>query len=57
VLDVRGKEGPMIRGCKKCDDGKGVPDSIARTWPEAYRAMGNELGKLKKATLVHSEES
>lgn len=36
-------DGPKIRGCKEC----GVPDKIARWWPEAYRMIGVELGKHK----------
>lgn len=34
---------PLIRGCKEC----GVPDKIARWWPEAYRAIANALNDKK----------
>lgn len=49
-LNMKGKEGPMIIGCPKC----GVPDRFARSWPEAYRAMANELQKLKALSLAVS---
>lgn len=35
--------GPKVRGCPEC----GVPDKIARWWPEAWRAVASELAKLK----------
>jgi hypothetical protein len=34
-----GGDVPVIRGCKGC----GVPDRIARWWPEAYRAIHKVL--------------
>jgi hypothetical protein len=47
-LEKAGKEGPTILGCTGC----GVPDRIARTWPEAYRAMARELDFLKQSVLT-----
>jgi hypothetical protein len=40
--------GPEIRGCPEC----GVPSSIARAWPEAYRAMARELDAVKQRALA-----
>lgn len=39
--------GPAIIGCPDC----GVPDPIARTWPEAYRAAARTLDAGKQAAL------
>ena len=39
---------PRIQGCPDCR----VPDTIAVTWPEAYRAMANELDRSKKLQLA-----
>lgn len=52
TLQLRGPDGPLIKGCQKCDEGAGIPDKIAREWPEAYRAMAGELGKRKSADLA-----
>ena len=45
-VDVSG-EFPTIRGCRSC----GVPDRIARWWPEAYRAVYKALGGKKLEEL------
>jgi hypothetical protein len=42
-LDVHATDGPVITGCREC----GVPDVIARRWPEAWRAMANRLSPQK----------
>ena len=34
---------PTIDGCKDC----GVPNKIARWWPESYRAMSLKLAELR----------
>jgi hypothetical protein len=36
-----------VIGCVGC----GVPNRVARTWPEAYRALARELDFLKQAAL------
>lgn len=38
-LDIRATDGPAIIGCSEC----GVPDTTARRWPEAWRAMAHRL--------------
>lgn len=38
-----GDKGPNILGCRDC----GVPDKIARWWPEAYRAAAALLADRK----------
>lgn len=40
--------GPAIIGCPNC----GVPDPIARTWPEAYRAAARELDGAKHSQVT-----
>lgn len=40
VVDVTGPY-PEVRGCKEC----GVPDRIARWWPEAYKALNAAMLK------------
>jgi hypothetical protein len=45
---MRGKEGPMIIGCSGC----GVPDRIARMWPEPYRTMMYRLSGKKLEALI-----
>jgi hypothetical protein len=36
AIEMHGPDGyPLINGCRGC----GVPDHIARRWPEAYRAV------------------
>jgi len=47
-MDMRAPEGPMIIGCKDC----GVPDKVARMWPEAYRTMMYRLSGKKLESLV-----
>lgn len=49
VLEM--KPVPQIKGCSAC----GVPDKIARWWPEAYRAMARELDGIKQAALSTEE--
>lgn len=39
---------PLIFGCPDC----GVPDLIARRWPEAWRAMAGRLDDEKQAKLA-----
>ncbi len=39
ALDVNSKAGPQVIGCADC----GVPDRIARHWPESHRALANRL--------------
>lgn len=46
-LDLHAPDGPQIIGCREC----GVPDKIARQWPEAwrlgmYRLAGKKLEAL-----------
>jgi hypothetical protein len=43
VIEVDDVEVPSIRGCRDC----GVPDRIARWWPETYRAMQKALNATK----------
>jgi hypothetical protein len=50
VLDTERKSGPAIMGCRYCE----VPDAIARTWPNAWRAMARILDDWKRATLPES---
>lgn len=38
---------PEIRGCVEC----GVPDVVARRWPETWRAMAYKLDIKKKEEL------
>lgn len=38
-FDMTAKSGPVVIGCAGC----GVPDRIARNWPEAHRALANRL--------------
>lgn len=45
--------GPTVIGCTRC----GVPDRVARFWPEAYRALSRELDTLKAAELGRDEEA
>lgn len=45
-IDIGG-DAPTIRGCRGC----GVPDRVARWWPEAYRAIHRELIKKKGAEM------
>lgn len=47
-MDMRTPEGPMIIGCADC----GVPDKVARMWPEAYRTMMYRLSGKKLEALV-----
>lgn len=47
-LDLRVRSGPEITGCPEC----GVPDKVARRWPEAWRAMANRLGVEKMEAIV-----
>lgn len=47
-LDVDHADGPQIVGCRGC----GVPDKLARMWPETYRAMMYRLGGSKLERLV-----
>jgi len=47
-LDVHAKGGPQIVGCSGC----GVPDEIARLWPEAWRAMANRITSKKLEALT-----
>lgn len=41
-----------VRGCHKCCDGQGVPDEIAQTWPESFRAVANALQERKGEELL-----
>ena len=41
-------DGPQIIGCVKC----GVPDRIARQWPEAYRAIAKLLDGRKLEAIA-----
>lgn len=43
--------GPTVVGCARC----GVPDKVARYWPEAYRALARELDTLKADELGRDE--
>lgn len=53
-LEMKGPDkAPAIMGCELC----GVPDRVARYWPEAYRAMAMELQKLKDLSLASSPSS
>ena len=45
------KDGPMVVGCAGC----GVPDRIARGWPEAYRALARELDFVKQSQIAAEE--
>lgn len=47
-LAVDDTKGPMIYGCAEC----GVPDYIARRWPETYRAMAKLLDGKKFERLI-----
>ncbi len=47
ALALDAPTGPEVRGCDEC----GVPTVVARGWPEAYRSLANELGRLKKRAL------
>lgn len=47
-LEMDTPAGPMIRGCVGCK----VPDTVARTWPEAYRAMARVLDARKLEGLT-----
>lgn len=38
---------PKIIGCPDC----GVPDNVARFWPEAWRAVANKLALSKRDEL------
>jgi len=48
ALNVEAKGGPAIEGCGDC----GVPDRIARLWPEAWRAMAKRLDAAKLEAVV-----
>jgi hypothetical protein len=39
---------PYIAGCEDC----GVPDKVARQWPEAWRAMAHRLDSKKLEAIV-----
>lgn len=47
-LDLDAKTGPVIYGCHEC----GVPDAVARRWPEPYRAMAKALDGKKFDRLL-----
>jgi hypothetical protein len=54
-LSMRDVEGPCVIGCRNC----GVPNRVARTWPEAYNALARELlssGDKMEATVPWEPE-
>lgn len=48
LCDIHAPEGPAIVGCAEC----GVPDRVARTWPEAWRDLAKHLDGRKMAATV-----
>jgi hypothetical protein len=53
-LDMRHPDGPLVVGCIPC----GVPNRIARTWPEAWRDLAKKLdGKKLEATVTPRDSS
>jgi hypothetical protein len=48
VLRVDSGDDPVILGCPDC----GVPDKIARWWPEAWRAMQYRLAEFKLESVA-----
>lgn len=48
ALDLRHPGGPTVIGCPEC----GVPDRVARTWPEAHRDLAKALDGRKLEPTV-----
>ena len=47
--DMRHPDGPLVIGCVAC----GVPNRVARTWPEAWRELAKKLdGHKLEATVA-----
>jgi hypothetical protein len=51
VAKLDAKDGPLVLGCVGC----GVPDRVARMWPEAYRALARELDFVKQSQLTDAD--